>query len=53
MDQDDNQKSIEQLKKIPEFSGNSDDTLIKISDSIKELSLLVISIAFENNQVKK
>ena len=50
---EENYEPTEHLRQLPELSECDDETLNNISDSIKEISLLMISIALENKSAKK
>lgn len=52
MKKEENQDPLEHLRQLLELSECDDETLENISESIKEISLLMISIALENKSAK-
>ena len=52
MKKEENQDLLEHLRQLPELSECDNETLENISESIKEISLLMISIALENKSAK-
>jgi hypothetical protein len=53
MKKEESHDPIEHLRHLQELSECDDETLQDISESIKEISLLMISIALENKSAKK